>query len=149
MPKVNTEFGFEYSDYEKVRQAILRCGSTSEDVINDYLHNTAGKKITKSIDNYIPVAKIDKTHPAIPIRAKGNNWSEQENFNLAVNIGNSLKGKRGTSFYYLYYVVTGTGTNAEKGPRDFMSQGLNNEYNNIVNELINELDKNINKEMNI
>lgn len=144
MPKINTEFGLEYSDYEKIRQAILRCGYSSEETINNYLHNTAGKKITKSIDNYIP--RSPRTNV---IHAKGNNWSEQNNFNLAVNIGNSLKGKRGTSFYYLYYVVTGTGTNAQKGPRDFMSQGLNQEYNNIVDGLINELDKNIEKEMNI
>lgn len=148
MPKTKTEFGFNYEDFERYKEAVKRVGATSEGVINNYLHNTAGKNIAKSIDQFIPVAKTDKTHKYIPIRAKGNNWSEQDNYNLAVNISNSLKGKRGTSFYYLYYVATGTGTNAGKGPRDFMSMGLDKEYNNIVNGLIGELSTNIEKEMN-
>lgn len=148
MPKAKTEFGFNYEDFERYKEAVKRVGATSEGVINNYLHNTAGKNIAKSIDQFIPEAKVDETHKFIPIKAKGNKWSEQDNYNLAVGISNSLKGKRGTSFYYLYYVATGTGTNARKGPRNFMEDGLNEEYNNIVNGLVEELSTNIEKEMN-
>ena len=45
------------------------------------------------------------------------------------------------SFYYLYYVVTGTGTSYEKGKRDFMSKGLEAKYDEIVETLFEELDE--------
>lgn len=143
MPSIRSNFGIRDEDIEKIRQAISRVGTTSEETINNYLHKVAGKNITKSITRFIPVSKRNNV-----IHAKRSNWSEQEDYNLAVAISNSLKGKRGSSFYYLYYVVTGTGTNKKKGPRNFMEQGLNQEYNNIVNGLIEELSTNIDKEMN-
>lgn len=142
MAKVKTEFSLNYADFERIRQAILRCGNTSEPVINNYLHNIGGPNITKSITKFIPRSDRDKIH------AKDSNWSEQQNYNLAVNISNSLRGKRGTSFYYLYYVVTGTGTSAKKGPNDFMKKGLNQEYDNVVNGILDDLSKNIEKELN-
>ena len=144
MPTVKTKFSLEDSDYEKIRQSILRCGHSSEEVINKYLHKVAGKNIAKSITKFIPRSPRKNV-----IHAKGGKWSEQENFNLAVGVANSLEGKRGTSFYYLYYVATGTGTNKKKGPRDFMKKGLDQEYNNVVEGLVNEIDKNIEKEMKI
>lgn len=144
MPSIKSNFSLVDKDIERIRHAISNCGVSCEKVINDYLHNTAGKNITKSITRFIPVSKRKNV-----IHAKHSNWSEQENFNLAVGISNSLKGKRGSSFYYLYYVVTGTGTNKKKGPRDFMEQGMNQEYNNIVNGMIDELGKNIEKEMKV
>lgn len=149
MPSIKTNFSLKDEDLDRIKRAIVNCGETSEEVINDYLHNIAGKKFVKKMDKYIPVAKTDKTHPRIPIRAKGNKWSEQDDYNLAVKISNSLKGKRGTSFYYLYYVVTGTGTSKNHGERDFMEKGLNEEYDNVVDGIINELSKNIEKEMKV
>lgn len=154
MPSIKADFSLKDEDFEKIRKAILRCGTTSEEVLNDYIHNRASEKFIKRMDKYIPVAKIDKTHRSIPIRAKGNKWFEQENYNLAVNISNSLKGKRGSSFYYLYYVVTGTGTSEPSKRRsgvggiDFMKKGIDEEYDNVVNEMLSELEKNIDKEMN-
>ena len=142
MPSIKSNFGIKETDIERIRQSILRVGETSENVINDYLHKTAGKNIIKSITPHIPRSERKNV-----IHARNSNWSNQENFNLAVSISNSLKGKRGSSFYYLYYVVTGTGTNKKKGARDFMSKGLDEEYNNIVKGLLNELDKNIEKEL--
>ena len=144
MPSVKTNFSLKADDVARIQQAILRVSNTSEDVINNYLHNTGGKNIVKSITNYIPRSPRKNV-----IHAKGSNWSEQINYNLAVNISNSLKGSRGKSFYYLYYVATGTGTNKKKGPRDFMTKGLDKEYNNIVDGILTELNKNIDKEMNV
>jgi len=142
MPRIRTDFSLNDKDVDKIKRAILNCGNSSENVINNFLHNVAGEKIIKSIDKYIPVSPRRNV-----IHAKGNDWSEQKNYNLAINIGNKLTGARGRSFYYLYYVVTGTGTNEKKGARDFMKQGLDKEYNNIVNGLMNELNKNIEKEL--
>lgn len=149
MTSVKSDFSLDDKDVERIKRAIVNCGESGERVINDYLHDVVGKNLVKSMDKYIPVAKIDKTHKYIPIRAKGNKWSKQQNFNLAVTIGNSFKGSRGKSFYYLYYVITGTGTSEKKGPRDFMEKGLNDEYNDVVDGIINELDKNIEKELKV
>lgn len=143
MPSVKTRFELKDVDIERVKQSIGKLGYSSENVINNYLHNIAGEKIAAGITKYIPVSKRDKIH------AKYSNWSEQANYNLAVNVSNSLKGKRGTSFYYLYYVATGTGTSKKNGPNDFMEKGMDQEYNNIVNGLINELNENIEKEMKV
>ena len=144
MPSIRSNFLLKDEDVERIRQSILRCGTTSEKVINDYLHKVAGKKFIDSMSKYIP-----RSNRKNVIHAKGGNWSEQENFNLAVSISNSLKGKRGSSFYYLYYVVTGTGTNKKKGPRDFMKQGMDQEYDNVVDGILNELSENIEKEMKV
>ena len=144
MPSVKTNFSLKDSDVEKIKRAIGGLGVTSEQVINKYLHDVAGENITKRITNYIPRSPRKNV-----IHAKNSKWSEQENFNLAVKIGNNLKGSRGKSFYYLYYVVTGTGTNEKKGARDFMEKGLNAEYDNVVNGIIDELDKNIEKELKV
>lgn len=142
MPSVKTNFSLKDKDIERIRLAMVRCGETSESVINDYLHNVAGTKLTRSITKFIPVSKRNKQH------AKSSKWHEQANYNKAVSISNSLKGSRGTSFYYLYYVVTGTGTNRKKGARDFMEKGMNLEHNNIVEGLVEELDRYIEREVN-
>ena len=144
MPRAKTDFSLKDTDVEKIKRAVSRCGETSEQTINDYLHNVAGEKLINSMDKFIPRSPRRNV-----IHARGNKWSDQKNYNLAVTIGNSLKGARGKSFYYLYYVVTGTGTNEKKGVRDFMKQGLDREYNNVVNGIINELDKNIEKELKV
>ena len=125
MPSIKAEFSFNDEDFERVKQSIKRLGDSSEEVINNYLHNVAGEDITESITNYIPVSKKGNRH------AKHNNWNEQENYNLAVTIGNKSSGKK--SFYYLYYVATGTGTSVPSkkktgvGGVDFMKKGIDNE----------------------
>lgn len=142
MPLASTKFELNDEEIEKLKQAILNCGVSSEKVINNYLHTRGSERITNSVTRFIPVSKKGKRH------AKKSKWHTQTNYNLAVEISNDLKGKRGTSFYYLYYVVTGTGTSKRKGSNDFMEKGLNKEHVTIVNELIEEVDKNIEKEMN-
>lgn len=140
MPYIKSNFSIKENDIDRIREAISKLGFSSEEVINNYLHNVAGDKMVKGMN-------IPKSPRKGVIHARGSKWWEQDNYNLAVSISNSLKGKRGSSFYYLYYVVTGTGTNKEKGPRNFMEEGLNKEYKNIVDGLVNEITKNIDKEM--
>lgn len=148
MSYIKTTFSLKDEDLIRIRDGIKRCGVSSEEVLNNYLHNEASERLIKQMNYYIPVAKPDKTHKRIPIKAKGNKWYEQENYNLAVTIENSLKGKRGTSYYYLYYVATGTGSNKYVGERNFLEKGLNDEYNNIVDGMLKVLDENIQKELN-
>ena len=63
-------------------------------------------------------------------------------------LSNSLKGKRGTSFYYLYFPVTGTGNSYKKGPNDFFGTGFNNIYDSFVDGLIMSLENKIEEELN-
>lgn len=142
MPTIKTQFSFKTEDIDRLNEVISRCGKKSERIINDYLHNVAGEKITRSITNskFFPRSKRNKIH------AQDTKWYEQTNFNLAVGIENNTSGKK--SAYYLYYVATGTGTSAKKGPNDFMLDGLDKEYNNVVNGIIEKLLENVDKEMN-
>lgn len=142
MPLSSTKFELNADEIVKLQQAISNCGITSEKVINNYLHTRGSERIIDSVTRFIPVSKKGKRH------AKKSKWHTQTNYNLAVEISNSLKGKRGTSFYYLYYVVTGTGTNKRKGANDFMDKGLSKEHVTIVNDLIEEINENIEKELN-
>lgn len=141
MPSISSKFTLRDTDIERLKSSISNCGESSERVINDYLHNKGGKKITDSITRFIPVSKKGKRH------AKNSKWYAQDDYNLAVNISNSLEGKRGTSFYYLYYVATGTGTSRKKGSNKFMDKGMDKVYDQVVDELLDELGKNIEREM--
>lgn len=143
MPSIKSNFTLKDSDIERIKKAILSCPNSVESIINDYLHNTGGNNLANRITRYIPKSEKGKRH------AKTNKWFLQENYNLAVAISNSLKGKRGDSFYYLYYVITGTGTNKKKGIRDFMGQGLNKEYNPLVEGLLNKISEQIDKELKL
>lgn len=142
MPTFKNSFSLHFKDMERVNLAINNLAGNAEEVINDYLHKTGGEKISDSITKFLPVSKKGTKH------AKSSKWFEQENFNLAVSISNSIKGKRGSSFYYLYYVFTGTGTSRKKGPNDAMIKGYKKVENELVENLIDSLDKKIEQEMN-
>lgn len=135
-------FSLNSQDIERVHKAILLCGKESEDIINSYLHKIGGKKMSDSMTKYLPLSKTGKNH------AKFHKWFEQDNYNLSVSITNSTKGKRETSFYYLYYVFTGTGTSKRRGKNDAMIKGFKHIENEMVNDIVDLLDKNVEMEMN-
>lgn len=133
MPVAKTRFNIRYDDVVVLQDAIQQVGYESEKIINNHLHNVTGQQMVEGITKFIPVSKKGARH------AKYNKWWEQNNYNMAVNLETSTKGRRGTSFYYLYYVITGTGTSYDYGERDFMEQGMDASYNKIVDDLINEV----------
>lgn len=139
MPSISSKFTLRDTDIERLKSSISNCGESSERVINDYLHNKGAKKITDSITRFIPVSKKGKRH------AKNSKWYKQTNYNMAVALENNSNGKK--SFYYLYYVATGTGTSDKKGPNNFMDKGMDKVYDQVVDELLDELGKNIEREM--
>ena len=134
MPSIKSNFSLNYADISLIQKKILQFGIISEDIINDYIHHDAAIQIINAITKEIPKSDKGKKH------AKDNIWYEQENFNLAVGISNNMKGKRGTSFYYLYYVVTGTGNSKKNGANDFMERGLDKEYPKLVDGIIAQLE---------
>ena len=126
-------FSLNDTDIVRLNNAVSQIGSGAEGIINDHLHRVTGQQMAEGITKYIPVSKKGKRH------AKSNKWWTQKNYNLAVEISNSTSGKR--SFYYLYYVITGTGTSYKRGKRDFMAKGLEANYSKIVDDLMAELTK--------
>ena len=137
MPSIKSNFTIKYDDFNKIQEKILKLGFESENAINEYVHNPAAQQLISSATKELPVSKKGKQH------AKKNIWYEKNDYNLAVNISNNLKGKRGSSFYYLYYVATGLGTSTEKGPNDFLERGTNKIYSKLIDGLINQLEKKI------
>lgn len=128
-------------DFNRIIENVNRLGETSEQVINDYIHSQASETIIRGITQKIPKSKRGKVH------AKTSVWYEKKDYNLAVNIANSVRGKRGTSFYYLTFVNEGTGTSKLGKNKNFMARGLNAVYDEVVNGIVEELQKNITKEL--
>lgn len=141
MPVIKQKFGLKYEDIEKLNKKLLKINESKEKTINDCLKEIASPKVTRSVTSFLPVSEKGNRH------AKKSKWYEVEYYNLSFVLSNSLKGKRGTSFYYLYYPATGTGTSNKKGPNDFLGKGIDKEYNNIVSDLLNALDKKIEEEL--
>ena len=143
MPRNRVQFQLHFEDVERINQAIANAGHTAEKSINIYLHGVGAYVIADEITKFMPKSARDKIH------AKESVWWEMQPFNLAIEISNSLKGKRGTSFYYLYYPSTGTGTSKRRGRNLFMERGLESKHDELVNGMIEAILKNIDNAMQI
>lgn len=141
MPSFKAQFKLRYEDIDRINEAIANAGHTAEKSINAYLHYEGAEIIAESITKFMPRSAVDRMH------AKDNRWWEMQPYNLAVEISNSLKGKRGTSFYYLYYPSTGTGTSKWRGRNLFMEKGLEAQHDSLVNGIIEAILQNIDKEI--
>lgn len=142
MPVIKQNFELKYEDIERLNKALINFQGSSEQAINNCLEKKAGPKIAKSVTDFLPVSKDGNRH------AKNNKWYELEYYNLSFVLSNSLKGKRGTSFYYLYYPATGTGNSYRKGPNDFLGKGLNTKYNEVIEDLLSSLENQIEEDFN-
>lgn len=143
MPIIKQNFELDYSDCKKLEEITLKIKDGVENTINNCLKDIVSPKITKSVTNFIPKSEKGKRH------AKENKWYELKYYNLAFVLSNSLRGKRKTSFYYLYYPATGTGNSYKKGPNDFLGKGVAKGKNNAVTDLLNALNKKIEEEMKL
>lgn len=142
MPVVKSRFAIDSKDIDKVQKSILNFQENSENAINEYLEKIGSNKVIKSVTDVLPYYKKAKLH------AKESKWYDIEFYNMSFVLSNSLEGKRGTSFYYLYYPATGTGNSYKKGPNDFFETGFNNIYDSVVDGLIKSLENKIEEELN-
>lgn len=142
MPIIRNKMELKDDDILRIQEAMARSTGSTEKTISDYLHESGAQILIDDITRFIPVSKKGKRH------AKRNQWYDQENYNMAVGIANNLKGKRGTSFYYLYYVATGTGTSRKKGGIDFMEKGEAKAHSKMVDGVVAAVTKNIEEEIN-
>lgn len=140
MPTIKQNFYLNDDEMLKVQNAIQKISNSAPTAINKCLEEVISPKMTRNVTNYLPRSKEGKRH------AKENKWYETEFYNMAFVLSNSLEGKRGTSFYYLYYPATGTGNSYKKGPNDFLGKGEKQIHNEAVADLLNSLNKQIEEE---
>lgn len=141
MPKISNNFELKYDDIEKLNKSLFRIQGDKEKTINDCLQQITGPRVAKNVTDFLPISEKGKRH------AKNNRWYSIEYYNMSFVLSNSLEGKRGSSFYYLYYPATGTGNSYKKGPNDFLGKGMNKSYNAIINDLLSSLNKKIEEEL--
>ena len=142
MPVVKERFALNSKDVDRVQKAILSFQKDAENAINEYLEKIGSNKVIKSVTDVLPYYEKTKLH------AKYSKWYDIGFNNMSFVLSNSLKGKRGTSFYYLYFPATGTGNSYKKGPNDFFGTGFNNIYDSFVDGLIMSLENKIEEELN-
>lgn len=140
MPIIKQNFYLNDDEISKFQNAIQQISNNVPTIINKSLKEIVSPKMTRSVTDYLPRSKEGKRH------AKENKWYETEFYNMAFVLSNSLKGKRGTSFYYLYYPATGTGNSYKKGPNDFLEKGEKKIHNEAVADLLNSLNEKIEEE---
>lgn len=141
MPLIKEKFELKYDDIQRLKQSLINFQGDKEKTINDCLEKISGPKVIKSVTDFLPVSKKGKRH------AKDNEWYELQYYNLSFVLSNNLKGKRGTSFYYLYYPATGTGNSYKKGKKEFLTKGFYKVYDNVIEDLLSALNKKIEEDL--
>lgn len=144
MPLLKQRFALNYDDIKRLNKTLSNFQGDKEKAINDCLKKTTSSKLTKSVTNELPYYTKQK----VPIHAKGSKWYELKFYNLSFVLSNSLRGKRGTSFYYLYYPATGKGNSYRKTPNDFFERGFDKEKDNIIKDLLEAGNDKFEEELN-
>lgn len=127
----NATFELKKEDIERINKAISTFPDNVEVAINTYLSNQGKNKMVNSMENLIPISKRDKDH------AKGSNPFRTDLFNLGLTI------RTKTKYNYLYFPQMGEGTSKNKGPNDFMQDGLDSIYDNVVNDMLDAIQNKI------
>ncbi len=145
-------FSTNSEDFVRLENVLKAYPKNAEDIINHYLENIGKEKLIEKATFYIPISvnpsKDRKTH-----HAKKNKWYETAFKNLEIDLSNSSKGTRKSSYYYLYYVANYTGTSDPRkqktgvGGIDFFTKGAEMAYPNIKEDLIDLLSKKIKEEL--
>lgn len=124
----NETFSVEQKSFNELLKRVSGYGAEVENVLNDYLHNEAPKKINPSIVGLVPVSDRDKTHAKY-----SNPFGRQENYNLAVKLITSKQ------FNYLVFPDEALGTSKGKTPLDFTGRGLEAEIPALIDEMVTKI----------
>lgn len=127
----NEMFSVEQKGFDELLKRVSGYGAEVENVLNDYLHNEAPKKINPSIVGLVPVSDRNKTH------AKNNNpFGRQEDYNLAVKLITSKK------YNYLVFPDEALGTSKGNYPQDFTGRGLEAKIPELIEEMTARIQEN-------
>lgn len=117
-------------EFKKLEEKIKAIPEKTEEIINDYLHNTASKNVIAEIKKQMPESKKKKG-----IHAKFGDSLKSVNRNLGFMIVSTQK------FQYLVFPALGIGTSRKNKPNDFMNKGLNNSTSKIIEDLEEKISK--------
>lgn len=117
--------------FNELLKSVNSYGAEVENVLNNYIHNEAPRKITPSIEGFVPVSNRNKTHAR-----NSNPFGRQENYNLAVKVITSKP------FNYLVFPDEGLGTSVGKQPQNFTGRGLDATMPGLIDEMTARLVEN-------
>ena len=121
-------FKLDFSEVEKLEQAMRDFQGDTETTINDVLHNYAGDRAQKEIFLLMPVSHKKKgTH------AKSSKSLKNLPGNLSVTVTTS--GKYG----YLYFPDDGTNTRRHVGNQRFFERGGEEAMGDIIERCVTKL----------
>lgn len=106
-------FTLEQTEFNKLLNQFNRHGAEVENVINEYLHNEASKKLKSAIEDFVPVSDRNKKHAR-----NSAPFGRQENYNLAIKVITSKE------FNYLVFPDEALGTSKGNIAQNFTGRGL-------------------------
>ncbi|MDD4794981.1 MAG: hypothetical protein PHG03_00245 [Bacilli bacterium] len=124
-------------NYIKLEQQIKKLPNVAENVINDYMHNTAMPKAISSIKEELPVSNRKHSKGLPKTKAKYGDSIKGTGNNLGFMVMSTRK------YQYLTFPALGVGTSRKDKPNDFMNRGLNK----IVSKTIMDLEEKLSKKM--
>lgn len=128
-------FDLDYTQAERLQQAMENYQGLAGREIDDVLHNEGGKLINDEIIRLLP--ESGRKWKGKKIAAKRTQPFRQFNGSLSVTIASK------TAYNYLYFPDDGTNTKHHIGykgtPRDFMLHGAESQTSEIIDRCINRL----------
>lgn len=121
-----TVYEVEYSEIERLYEKIIRYPADAEKKLTRYLHAAGYERLSKSIQNAIPVSDRQKNHA----RDANALMDKEKSSNLSVTIGTKSK------YHYLYFPDDGSTTLRHAGNKQFFARGVENEETNVINEML-------------
>lgn len=139
MPTYRVSFALKDDDWQRYQELVARYPSKVKKAVNEYMHNSAKKRMIATITGNMP--RSDRIKTSTRGHAKDSVWHIAFDFEQAVAIENKLEGTRKTSFYYLFYPHEGT---LKQDSNPFMQKAIDKEYDRVTNDLFNAIEKEIN-----
>lgn len=124
-------FDIDAKEVARLINAMTAYGRGAGNVVNDVLHNEAGKLIHDEIMRLLPVS--NRTWTGKKKAAKHAEPFLQENGTLSVTI------RTKPAYHYLYFPDDGTNTKRHKGEQYFMQRGGENKQAEIIDRCIARL----------
>ena len=118
------EFRIDYEQAKELEVRLAKAGDAAEQVVNDTLHNFAGKEIMENIIPLLP--ESGRTWKGKRAAASKTQPFKQENSNLAVTV------KSKPIYNYLYFPDDGSNTIKHAGNLHFMHKGAENAADAII-----------------
>ena len=132
-------FDINFSEVERLQQALQNYQGDTESVINDVLHNEAGDLAQEEIKRLIPVS--GKSWKGKKTAASKANSLRNVKENLSVTITTQK------AYQYLYFPDDGSNTRRHAGNQQFFLRGAEAVQDEIIERCINKLITNFESEV--